>query len=896
MFEQFKRSSLDKLLALHPVSAAGLSYINESLAKPSRNVQGTPFNVISAMPNAKMGMTLESESKDGERPHVLDKTFDDACLGFVTQPKAIELRYRGRNARVVRTSYTPDCLAFYREIGVIVEEWKPAPERDRLHELYPGKYRSNGDGSYGSDPIEAYFRPMGISFRLLFSDQVDGVGHRNRQFLATYLQPAAERSYLAQFDKVLRHFASASQRSVGDLIESKVNLDVLYWAIASGRLAFDMSSVPLATQAPMAQVFRNAATLKAWQAAVRPDGSRPTPGYNAPVADRLNAGDVISLDGVRLTITFVGNTSLIARQDDGSSSSLSFSDLLTAQRDGKLVVPASLGRPTVTSRFYSASSEALDRAMRRVEILGKLQRNEDLPLDERYSPATHRRWRKAIKDGAARGWSPVESLLDDKDQRGFRGSHIDQAVSDELNRLITEQLGNGLVQSKLTKYGNVERAFRERGWTMVAKSSFYERVRKLETTQTVRESRGHKAAHKIEPAFWIINERTPVHGEHAMAWLHIDSTLLDVELRSSLSGEVLGRPWLTLAICANTRRVMGFHLSFLPPSYVSTMMVLADVIRRCGRVPDAVIHDWGSEFRGKDFKQCAAALYMERFTRPKGSPRFGSVIERMFGTTTSQLIAQIAGNTKLRKDVRSLSKGFDASDHSGLYLLDMYVGLEEYFMLYNARKHPTTLLPPDTAYELSLIQQGFRPHRVRSLEELLPVLAPQARASTRVLDPARGLCVNHRYYSNPLLTDRSLGGTQLIVRTVPFDPGLILTFLKGKWIYCRSPLVPEVEKAPEVVRRCLCEEWNIEQRLVSRSADEARRKTNDLIQELNARAIANQEYWENERYQALLDTAVFVDGDADADVPDDAVKRLTDRMSDAVRRALSNSQLGAALN
>lgn len=497
MFERFKRSSLDRLLALHPVSAAGLKYISESLAEPSRNVQGTPFNMIAATPNAKMGMTLESESKDGERPHVLEKTFDDACLGFVTQPKAIDLKYRGRNARMVRARYTPDCLAFYREVGVIVEEWKPAAERDRLHELYPGKYRMNSDGSFGSEPIENFFRPMGIGFRLLFSDQIHATGHRNRQFLLTYLQPEAERKYLPLLDALLEHFLKCSQRSVGDLIESKADLDVLYWAIATGRLAFDTSSVPLATQAPLAQIFRDQATLEAWQAAVRPDGTRPSPSHMTPAADRLLAGDIISLDGVRLTITFVGNTSLVARRDDGNNSTLSFSDLLSAQRDGKLVVPARLGKPVVTSRFYSASSRSIERAVRKAKILEKVERKEDLPLDETYSAPTLRRWRRAVREGMSKGWSPVECLLDEEDQRGFRGSHIDQEVSETLDLLIRNELKSPLVQSKLTIFGNIERAFEDRGWTMVAKSSFYERVKKLDSPETIRESRGHKAAHKI---------------------------------------------------------------------------------------------------------------------------------------------------------------------------------------------------------------------------------------------------------------------------------------------------------------------------------------------------------------------------------------------------------------
>ena len=472
---------------------------------------------------------------------------------------------------------------------------------------------------------------------------------------------------------------------------------------------------------------------------------------------------------------------------------------------------------------------------------------------------------------------------------------IDPVLAKKLDADILEALKSKLKKSKLAIFGDIEKAWEAVGLMMVAKSTFYEHVKKVESPETVRASAGHKAAHQVEPAFWILDERTPIHAEHAIAWLHIDSTLLDIEVRSSLSGAILGRPWLTLAICAATRRVMGFHLSFRPPSYVSSMMVLADVIRRTGRLPDAVIHDWGSEFKAKDFKECLAALFIERFVRPKGSPRFGSVIERMFGITTRQLVDNVAGNTKARKNVRTLSPGADPSWHSGLWLLDLYLGLEDFFFgIYNRKKHPTTLQAPDDAFETSLIMQGRRLHRLRRLDEILPIISPTACGQTRVLDPARGLYVNYRHYSNPALASYEHADKNLIVKPIPFDPGSILTFFRGNWISCRTPLTPEVANSPEIVRRCLYEEWSIEQQLVATSSDEARRKLVGLIDDLNKRALANQEYWADRKYQDVLKTAVFPSTPASNDpgAHTGRVERLTESMSGAVRAAITSGTVG----
>ena len=410
---------------------------------------------------------------------------------------------------------------------------------------------------------------------------------------------------------------------------------------------------------------------------------------------------------------------------------LSYSELEVARFTRKLELPAQqhVGVPN-QSPLYAAGPATLNRAIAHAAVLQKLDRAESLQAEELYSAATIRRWRKMVREGLSRGLSPVESLIDGAGRRGFHGPHFDPKLSVELDEVIELALKNRLDKSLLTIYGEIEKSWEAKGRLMVAKSTFYERVLRIRSPATVAASQGHKAAHQIEPAHWILTGSTPLHGEHAMAWVHIDSTLLDVEVRSSLSGAVLGRPWLTLAICAFTRRVLGFHLSFRPPSYVSSMMVLADVIRRTGRLPEAIIHDWGPEFKAKDHKVCLATLFIERHVRPKGSPRFGSVVERLFGVTTRQLIDSLAGNTKARRNVRKLSPSADPSWHSGLWLLDLYLGLEEFFIkIYNTRKHPATLLTPDAAFDHSLVMHGARLHRLRNLEDVLPIISPTARGS-----------------------------------------------------------------------------------------------------------------------------------------------------------------------
>lgn len=891
MFEPYSRERLESLLSEFPVTASGRAYIFDALAAPSRNVAGSTRNVVSHLPNPKMGFRTQSESNTGERPFILAHTFDDNVIGFSTQPPRIELAYRGKNDRFVRTTYTPDCIVFARGLGVVLEEWKPPSDRHTLDDRYPGRYQNLHDGAFTSGPVNAVVNPMGISFRLRFADEIPEIGHRNRQFLASYLHQSAAREYQSRSENLVSAFNGLPQAAIADLLDRGADRDVLYWALANGRLFFDFDAVALPAAADSVQVFLHETILRAWSLSIRPNGTHPRC-MPAEIERGLRQGDNFIFDGKRLTIEFLGTTALIAVSDDGQRSQLSFATLAAA-RD-KLVMPAKDAASNV-SPFYRASVPALERAVRHAVFLQKLERGELLPIGDQYSPATLRRWRRRVQEGQALGLSAVESLIDRIDSRGFRGPHIDAGLSKRIDELIASKLrGNVLGKSKLAIYGDLKDELRALGREMIAKSTFYERVRRHKNVESVRASQGHKAAHAAEPAYWLLERDTPIHGEQAMAWVHVDSTLLDIELRSSISGDTLGRPWLTLAVCSFTRRILGFHLSFQPPSYVSSMMVLADIVRRHGRLPELVIHDWGSEFKAKDYKHCLTALAIEQMTRPKSAPRFGAVIERLFGLTMRELIDNIAGNTKLRKNVRMMSRSVDPREHSGVGLLELYLALEEFFFeQYDTRKHPATLRTPRDAYESSLANHGFRLHRLRKLEDILPILMPTARGSVRVVDAVRGLYVNYRNYGHPILSESSLHGQSVTVKPIPFDPGLILAFLKGSWIICRASLQPEIAHAPEVVRRCLYEEWRVEQQLVADSADHARDRLHELIQRLNAHALANREYWHDRQFKPLLNSTLFPDpATASVESNSSRLAQLTASMVRASAAALRSPELG----
>ena len=130
-------------------------------------------------------------------------------------------------------------------------------------------------------------------------------------------------------------------------------------------------------------------------------------------------------------------------------------------------------------------------------------------------------------------------------------------------------------------------------------------------------------------------------------------------LVSSVTGKPLGKPWVTFLVDAFSRRILSVYLTFDPPSYRSCMMALRICVQRFGRMPGALVVDGGREFHSTYFDALLLRYQTAKKDRPGSKPRFGSVIERLFGTTNTEFIYNLLGNTQAAKRPRQLTKEVD---------------------------------------------------------------------------------------------------------------------------------------------------------------------------------------------------------------------------------------------
>src|SRR5260370_13040771 len=94
------------------------------------------------------------------------------------------------------------------------------------------------------------------------------------------------------------------------------------------------------------------------------------------------------------------------------------------------------------------------------------------------------------------------------------------------------------------------------------------------------------------------------------------------------------------------------------------MMVLRECVHRHKRLPELLVVDWGPEFRSTYFETLLARYECSKATRPKAKPRFGSVIERLFGNPNTTFVHQLHGNTPVMTQARHTTKSGDDRQHS----------------------------------------------------------------------------------------------------------------------------------------------------------------------------------------------------------------------------------------
>lgn len=753
---------------------------------PSRRVQGRAKNVSGVYPSRKMGQTIQFESHTVELWAIYQMEHEEEVLEFYDQPPPFKIQYQNKTGRKIGHYHTPDFFVL-RTSGAAWEEWKTETELKRLAEKYPGRYQKTADGKWHSPPGTAHASSYGLKYHIRTDSELHPIFTQNLIFLEDYLRFNTNIPHT-----ITEQILTAVQAKPGITITATlasipgIRANDIYAIIATEQLYVDLYASPLVEHWRV-QLYPDQQTHQAYtHLAITTQHYQPIP---APTA--LLPNTVLLWDSKPWTLINKGETTTTLLPEIGQPIQLPTAYFLQLLESGNIKIQNSEKQASINNAVQAlmdaASPSDLSQANHRYYLVqAYIQRHADIYKD--IPASTLKRWVKQFREAETKYGCGYVGLLPHTKRRGNRQTKAPNQSSELLNKFITEHFETPRQAPAASVYRLYVRACNELNIQPLSSRTFYHRLKQRPIHEQTKKRQGAKAAYSTEPKILELTLTTPRHGDRPFAIVHIDHTQLDIELRSQATGRNLGRPWLTLLIDAYSRRILALYLTFDPPSYRSCMMALRSCVQRFGRFPQAVVVDGGKEFHSIYFDTLLARYHCIKKTRPGGKPRFGSVIERLFGTTNTEFVYNLLGNTQASKQPRQITKAVDPKQQAVWTLADLYTYLTEWaYTIYDTSEHDSLGATPLQVYTDSLLIAGEREHRhIAYNEDFLMATRPSTAKGTVLIQPGQGIKVNYLYYWNDAFRNPAVEKTKVPVRYDPFDMGVAYAYLEGRWVKCIS--------------------------------------------------------------------------------------------------------------
>jgi transposase InsO family protein len=588
---------------------------------------------------------------------------------------------------------------------------------------------------------------------------------------------------------VLAYVRAAEGVLLADLIQQAAAFatpDDIYLLIAAGRLYIDFYAEPLAEPARV-RVFTDR------DAAIR-SGSFPNyrTGRHAslPPFESFRAGAVLTWDDRIWKVVNVGSTRISLLGEDGSLVELPQDRVECLIREGRMAPPRadSEGRQKLSEHLLHSSEDDLREANHRADVVRRRLSGEPPTDGETISARTLRRWISRYRAAESEWGAGYVGLLPRSSHRGNSTRRLPEESLRLMNEVIEWEYETVRQKSRVACWAILKETCKQQAVPAPSYTSFCLAVRQSNKFKQTLKRQGPRAAYQHGPFYMELDLKTPRHGDRPFEICHADHTELDIELTDATGAHRLGRPWMTLMIDAFSRRILAVHVDFEEPSYRSCMMMLRECVRRHNRLPQCLVVDGGPEFHSTYFEALLARYECTKKTRPPAQARFGSLVERVFGTTNTQFLYNLLGNTQMTRNVRQLTKPVNPKELAVWPLKPFMERLWEYlYEIYDTNVHPALGESPKDAYDRGFQTSGSRLHRLIPYDrEFMIATLPSTPKGTAMVSPGRGVKINYIFYWCDGMDDPKIQRQQIPVRFDPFDLGTAYAFIGGQWVQCHS--------------------------------------------------------------------------------------------------------------
>lgn len=746
---------------------------------PARRVQQNTMSVPGAYPSRKNGFTIQFESHKVEFPLVYKLEHDPDVLEYYCQPCTIPFEYVSANGRMLRHLHTPDYFVIREKSA----GWVEAKSKDALPQLaqdQPNRWRLENE-MWICPPGQAFASRFGLTYQVHCSAEVSATFVRNANFMDDYLRnPPPIPSEVRQ--AILAVIEKSPILSLSELLAETAGVassDQVYTMIVQSDLFVDWDLHSF-IEPDEVRVFADAETGRNFS------NARSTERSVSGIL-RVQVGSPLVWDGQPWLVANVGDHGISLRgqgEDFTELPSKTFDELLSSGRIvGKSGQSASHEHPEACARRMAAGPKEIKEANRRFKMISPYLAGRGTPKNR-----TERRWCADFKQAKVNYGNGMAGLYPKTSRQGNRTPRMRDEIHSGMIEFIKTHYESKSRRRAHSSWCTFKAECEDKGWKAPSFNTFLKAVRGRPRHEQKEKREGRRSAYKEKEFYFSLDQDTPRHGDRPFEIAHIDHTELDVDLVYLKAGENLGRPWLTIMTDAFSRRFLGKYLTFDPPSSRSCMMVIRDCVRRHGRMPQMFVYDGGKEFQSVYFEHLMGRYECTHKIRPKAEGRFGSTCERLFGTTNTMLIHNLAGNTQITKTPRIMTKSVNPKNLAVWDFAGLDERLEEFmFDTYDVREHPALSQSPRDAFLNGMLTTGNRDHR-RVLYDMDFIMEtfPSTRKGTVKIRPGRGFQLHDFTYWSDAFRNPSLANKNVDARWDPFNRGIAWVFVLGRWVECRS--------------------------------------------------------------------------------------------------------------
>ncbi|HZH29199.1 MAG TPA: Mu transposase C-terminal domain-containing protein [Pyrinomonadaceae bacterium] len=740
-----------------------------------------------------MGLTIQFESHTGELALIYEYEHDrKGVLEYYDQPPPIKLLYQSINNRHLGVLHTPDFFVI-RSDSAGYEECKPEEKLIQLAEKSPNRFVRGEDGEWRCPPGEEFAAKYGLYYRIRSMGSISWTLQRNVVFLDDFLRfdnfLVSEQAQEAVLTLVERE-RDITLRDLLLRTEGTASADDVFKMIATEEVYVDWSAAPLA-EPDLVHIFPNAEIALAYSQIVR---TSPVTAVNSVHTVHVRVNSIVKLDNRDWKIINVGETKVGLLATDGEYVGLPCATFDELVKKGEIIGTASEDKDQngqVRKLLATAMPKDLEIANFRYGCIFPEMR-PDGGEEPQMSERTRRRYFADYRSAELLYGCGYVGLLPSRDEDGRGRGNYQPKISEATRALALDFIKNDYEtykqKGKYHSWVMYKNKCDEQSLIACSYKTFIDMVEHRSRYEQTGKRKGRRGAYKFKIAYWSLDRNTPRHGDRPFEIGHIDHTELDVELVCSYTGRNLGRPWLTLLTDANSRRILVVYLTYDPPSRRTCMMVLRDCVRIYGLLPQFVIVDNGPEFRSVYFHHLLSSYERTIKYRPKAEPRFGSVCERLFGTTNTQFIHNLRGNTQIMRNPREATKSVNPKSQAVWTLENLYERLCEYaYEIYDNIDHPALGQTPKDAFDAGMKMTGKRaPAGIPYDEDFIMRTMPSTDKGTAKVQACGGVKINNKYYFADAFRDPDVQNKQVSVRYDPYNAARAFAVVRGQWVKCVS--------------------------------------------------------------------------------------------------------------